>query len=339
MSSAHETFQWPDIAADFTDALILGNGASIAIDSRFNYRSLREKAESLDLLSPDLLIVFARLPTDDFEFVLRVLWHAQLVNHALKIDDPRTEGAYSDVKHALIAVVKAVHPPFAEVAGHLARAAEFMRRFDTVVSMSYDLLVYWAMQLANESAPNRFKDCWLEQRFQNDWEWLRQPFSSNDKATLVFFPHGNVVLGSDLLGSEVKVATDPSSNLLDTIAARWEEGVVTPLFVSEGTSSRKLSSILASPYLSSVLREVLPTIGQTVVVHGSSFSDEDEHLLDAVCSGRRKPRRFAVSSNPDSPLDAAYRGRVEAKLGMRLGKDGFRLFFYDWRSPGCWVTS
>jgi len=38
---------WSDIANEFQDTLVLGNGASISIDQRFDYRSLLQKAREL----------------------------------------------------------------------------------------------------------------------------------------------------------------------------------------------------------------------------------------------------------------------------------------------------
>lgn len=329
-------YQWSDIAGDFTDGLVLGNGASIAISSRFTYSSLREEAEHRHLITPDVRRVFDDLATSDFELVLRVLWHASRVNQAFAIDERRTADAYRAVKGALIDVVRAVHPTYAEVEPHLAAATAFMGQFDTVIALSYDVLVYWAMLEGNRSSQNRFKDCWVSGEFRHDWRLMRQPFGTNRHATLVFYPHGNVVLGADITGGERKIASDENAALLVTITNQWAREEVTPLFVSEGTSVQKRASIRRSPYLSTVFDDVLPAIGRSVVVHGWAMKDEDDHLLQKLC--QRSPKRLAVAVDPASPTLARDRGRIESKLEERLGHSSFELVWYDRTSLGCWVN-
>jgi hypothetical protein len=49
----YEVHQWNDIAADFQEALVLGNGASVAVHSDFRYGSLKEEAKARGLLISD----------------------------------------------------------------------------------------------------------------------------------------------------------------------------------------------------------------------------------------------------------------------------------------------
>lgn len=71
--------QWQDIQDRFhRGALLLGNGASIAVDQCFNYRSLYEKAVEMEFLTPEVQMVFDKLKVNDFELVLRRLWQAKL---------------------------------------------------------------------------------------------------------------------------------------------------------------------------------------------------------------------------------------------------------------------
>ena len=85
-----KVYQWKALQADFGHGLILGNGASIAFDPRFEYQSLKDRATELSLFTADVKLVFDHLQTDDFELVLRMLWHASRINEALKIADVRT---------------------------------------------------------------------------------------------------------------------------------------------------------------------------------------------------------------------------------------------------------
>ena len=93
--------------------------------------------------------------------------------------------------------------------------AEFMKRFETVLSLNYDLLVYWAMLKGNDEYGNWFKDGFIDEgRFDNDYEVLREPLGA-ERATLVFYPHGNLILATDLIGDEVKLSRSGEKYVLD----------------------------------------------------------------------------------------------------------------------------
>ncbi len=329
-------YMWGAIADDFRHGLILGNGASIAFDPRFSYNSLKDRAETLALITADVQRVFEHLNTTDFELVLRMLWHASKVNQALAIPDNRTVHAYEAVREALIEVVRAIHVSHEAVRDRLEIAAAFMSRFSSVVSLSYDVLIYWAILQGNENAPNRFKDCFIDGEFQRHWQPFREPYGVNREATLVFYPHGNLALAADLAGAEFKVRSDAGAALLDTVFDRWRAGNTTPVFVSEGTSEQKRLAIRRSPYLTTVYEEVLPDLGEDVMIFGWSMGDADDHLLDAACLGAL--RRVAIAVDPDAANLAEFQVGVHRKLTERLGQDRFELTFFDRASPTCWVT-
>jgi hypothetical protein len=83
--------QWHDIAHEYEDTLIIGNGASIALSPEFSYASILETCRANNLVTQDVDAVFAHAATSDFELVMRMLWHASHVNRALKIVEQRTE--------------------------------------------------------------------------------------------------------------------------------------------------------------------------------------------------------------------------------------------------------
>lgn len=80
--------EWKDIKQDFRQgSLLLGNGSSIAIDSRFGYQSILQHARDNDFLTEDIQKLFDFFRTSDFELILRLVWHASKVNDALQIED------------------------------------------------------------------------------------------------------------------------------------------------------------------------------------------------------------------------------------------------------------
>ncbi|MCK4598311.1 DUF4917 family protein [Candidatus Bipolaricaulota bacterium] len=331
-----KVYEWGTLKDGFNDSLILGNGASIAFDKRFAYKSLKERAQERDLISADVQSVFDHLNTADFELVLRMLWHASKINEALAIRERRTTQAYHNVREALIEVIRSIHVPYEEVDCRLVTAATFMSHFSTVISLCYDLLVYWAILKGNEDAPNRFKDCFVSGEFQHDWKPLRKPYADSPRVTLVFYPHGNLALAADLSGREFKIATTPGAGLLDTVFHCWCAGEAIPLFVSEGTTEQKRAAIRRSPYLSTVCDEVMPDVRESVVVYGWSISDTDDHLLKQVC--RSAARRFAVSVDPQRGNLGEFQAMVHRKLEERLTRNRCELMFFDRSSEGCWIA-
>lgn len=98
-SFSYEIKQWNDIKDDYVGAsLIIGNGASIALHKKFDFGSLKEEAEKLQLFDEDVAMLFNEFNTSDFELILRLVWHAKLVNEKLKIKDLRFS---NEVQHRL----------------------------------------------------------------------------------------------------------------------------------------------------------------------------------------------------------------------------------------------
>jgi hypothetical protein len=170
-----------------------------------------------------------------------------------------------------------------------------MSRYDTVLSVNYDLTVYWAMLKGNEAFGGTwFKDCWLHGTFEGDWVRFREPMKGVSGATLVFYPHGNLALTSSLTEGEVKLSVDSGSgSLLDRVILEWAEGDRLPLFVSEGKSSQKEAAISRSGYLSTVYNDVMTQLDETVTIYGWALSEQDDHIVRRVCSPRVK--RIAIS--------------------------------------------
>ena len=76
---------WNHIKDLYTQILVLGNGASIAVDKVFNYQSLKNVAEKSHLLTQNICKVFDYLKTEDFLLALNMLRHTYRINAALDI--------------------------------------------------------------------------------------------------------------------------------------------------------------------------------------------------------------------------------------------------------------
>ncbi len=337
MNGHRQIYRWEEIQSDFTEGVILGNGASMAIHQAFSYDSLLDKAKEINLITEDIDKVFTHLKTEDFELVLQMLWHAYHINKALDINDPITSKAYEDLRTALIRSIRDIHVNYDQVSDKLLQMATFLKQFETVVSLNYDFLVYWAMLVGNSDWDQQwFKDCFVDGKFEKDWKWLRKPLGNAGGTTLVFYPHGNLILATNLFGDEYKIVKDESGNLLDKVVHEW--GNYTPLFVSEGTSEQKLQAINRSLYLMSVYRSVIGDLGSRVVIFGWSIGDQDDHILKAICSNVHL-EYLAVSVVVSEDEDVRRKcSRVENKIRGTKGGNGFEVVFFDAKSKGCWAN-
>jgi len=328
---------WVDISEDFREGLILGNGASIALHQGFAYRSLLEEARKSQFISENVENVFDHLSTTDFERVLRMLWHTSRINKALRIKDKKTTEAYESIRAALVQTVTTIHPVHTKIRANLPHIAKFMKRFKTVVSLNYDLLVYWTMLWANERHRNRFKDCFDHGEFDSDWQDYREPYGTATRSTLVFYPHGNLALATDLDGNESKLSASIASNLLSTIESKWNSGEHAPLFVSEGTSKQKVAAIRRSHYLKTVYDSVLPELGKRVAILGWSLSPGDKHILKAIACG--KLEEVAVSVRTSEPRLEEKCTEIQKKIQEAATRRTVKVIFFDANSEGCWMNA
>lgn len=327
----HVIHSWPTVAPHYQrGTILLGNGASRAISSSFSYRSLLERATEQGLLSGDVQRLFDFFDTEDFELILRIVWQASNVNRSLGIADARTYDAYVRVRDCLIEAVRSVHPEYQDVSIHLPVIYQFLKRFNTVISLNYDLIVYWAMTygLDNDTL-HRFKDCFIRGAFYDDWRELRQPIRNERSTTLVFYPHGSLVLCRNRVEQERKIHNS-QSGLLEAILQQWQSETVVPLFVSEGTWQQKVASIQNSYYLSTVYREVLASRRESLVIYGWGFGEQDLHLLHRMTASGI--RRVAISVHSG---DQGECNRVGQHIRDILGRHVY-IDFFDRDSPGCW---
>lgn len=319
---------WMDIEADFEDGLLLGNGSSIALHDGFRYPSLHEEAVDRGFITRAIAQIFEQFGVSDFEEVLRKLWQTKLVLEALDLPSERIEAAYAEVRTALIATVRSAHIRPREAERHLPHIYRFMKRFKTVVSLNYDLIVYWAAMLGNhELELTWFKDGFQSGAFLDDWQPMRRPYKGAAGATMYFYPHGNLALKRTRSG-EGKVNARQREGLLDSILLEWERGECVPLFVCEGTTIHKKKSIQSSSYLQRVLSEVIPDIRTSLVIYGWSMSEQDQHIIDQL--HHSPPRRVAVSVRNGNQGYAVEAERILEAIGVR------EIVFFDAASAGCW---
>jgi len=323
---------WDELNFDTEGAtLLLGNGASIAVSDRFNYKSLYEQAKKHELLCTDAQAVFDEFKQTNFESVMRVLAEAERVSTALgqRFD---TRDHVNAIRNALIQVVRLVHPKPGDVNGSsddrtveqcLQPAAEFAGRFETIVTFNYDLLLYWMLMQEN----HLFGDCFYRPA---DSEHLVFNGGQISRKSTVFYAHGALFLAREAAtGLEFKVVPSGSQKLIECVINSLEKKGRDTLYVSEGDDDSKLKAIRSSPYLSHVHYNVLGKMSDGVVAYGLSFSDK--YLAKLL--GDHPPKHLAVAVQGK---DDDERGSRAAELQGCLSRNS-QIDFFDAESPGCWI--
>ncbi|UVA79985.1 DUF4917 family protein [Pandoraea commovens] len=327
----HPIVPWVQIAPGYHQGtILLGNGASIAVSPSFSYGSLLDHARRVGLITEDVQQLFHFFGTSDFELILRLVWQASNVNRSLQIPDNRTNQAYLNVRECLIQAVREVHPTYDQVSGHLPSMRQFLKEFDTVISLNYDLLVYWTMTYGFGIRDGHlFKDCFLGNgMFDDAWQRFRAPYRERTN-TLVFYPHGSLALCRTLVEQEFKIHS-AGGGLLEAILAEWRGERVVPLFVSEGTMPQKISSIQNSYYLSTVYREVLTSPRLTLTLFGWGLGEHDRHLLQRMRGTGIQRVAVSVLGRDQVYCNYAYQV-IQNDLGP------VHVDFFDCESPGCWI--
>ncbi|AFR03977.1 MULTISPECIES: DUF4917 family protein [Pectobacterium] len=343
MNKSIEIYEWEEIKCYFSGFILLGNGASISIDERFRYKSLFDEACKENFLSDESVELFEKFKTCDFEYILRMLWHAQLVNKSLKIQENKTIRHYNEIKLALIKIVRKIHPSYKEIMPFFKNAGNFLKRFDVVFSLNYDLIVYWLMLYNNNcDRSHAFKDCFKDHidtcSFTDNWRKYRVPINQQRKSTLVFYPHGNLILAQKN-DAEYKLKNSIDENLLlERILAKWMSDGYIPQFISEGTSQQKINAINRSHYLNTVYYDIFQTCHDNLTIYGCSFSENDNHLFSVLKSKKFNIDKIAVSVYGEDNEIQQYCKHVTSVIHQLSNRQDIKIYFFKSNSANCWIN-
>ena len=268
---------WGDLEEDFFDGgLLVGNGASRSVFADFGYTSLYDTSMSKDIdhpLTASDKKLFASLETRNFEEVLRALTTALVVGEALKQDVTRFRERYESIQLALVQAVAKVHLEWSWIRDEVLIAIrQELLNYDFVYSTNYDLLIYWAMGAHNFSG-------FVDYFWNPDHSFDITNTEVFGKVTKVLWLHGGLHLIRFPDGTTVK-RRKSMFNLLEKFRTDYPTGAI-PLFISEGSSRDKLTSIYQSDYLSFAYSTFAEHAGP-LVVFGHSLSQQDRHLVDRM---------------------------------------------------------
>lgn len=346
-----DVVQWADIEEAFNDTLIVGNGGSIAFCNKLNYKSLFTYGCKEKLIPEPAQQVFQQFSREqsDFERVLYRLWQADFINTKFDVskdERQKVRKAYTDVRRALINTVRGVHPDNADYVfdSKLRNIGRYLSKFSCVLSLNYDLIIYWAVLEARSSKLGDFKDGWFRKPSHQPSSKVKQLLFAYDDFvypeagyTSVYYPHGNLALYQTKTGKESKL-TSSGKSLLDTITKFWADNDGQPLFICEGSSEAKMISISSSEYLSHVYQKVLPARKESVTIYGWGVGKQDAHILEQLKKSECLTAAVSIYLKDKSQVKIQKEiDDITASLGEKTNiKD---IVFFDASSPGCWINS
>lgn len=306
--------QWQDIDEHDWSALLIGNGFSIGISDRFKYESLLERVDSLGInMYPHARSLFDKdkIGTSNFEEVLRVIYHAHLVNFYNK---SAIEQLYYNVRKSLIEAVTLSHVAFSDIP--TKPVSDALKEYDHIFTTNYDLIPYWSLMASNFTG---FCDYFWSQ----GCEFNLSDTDIRGNKTPIYYLHGAVHLRTREDGTTYKATATVDSTLEEIIGAKDIGNI--PLFISEGKSKIKLRRIRENYYLS-FCYENLRQCKDNLVVFGHGLDKEyDEHIVSAIKDAPLEKIAISVFSGMQKEDKEAFTSNIKAYFAGT----GKKLYFFE----------
>jgi hypothetical protein len=320
-------YHWDEIKESFKGAdIFLGNGFSININSALNYRSLFDRF--LTYLSPCEQSIFKQFTSTNFEGIQNKLTDAIEVNNIFGVNNRELETTQRQLKCGLLNAIKDLHPNYSSIDPQIIfNLSQKLDWFEDIFTTNYDIFLYHIILNTSDrykrgNGIRRYQDYF--RRNKSDLRFAEQPLPGFKN---IYYLHGALFLYREC-GHEVKIQRGSKAvELLDLIRLKIHIGNF-PVFVSEGKPKSKEETISKSKYLS-FCRSTFRSSRHNLVIHGFSFSDSDDHLIDDLNTGKRK---LAIGLHINGMKDGEILKKVKG-IERKLFK--YRLYhirFFDSRS-------
>jgi len=315
------------IDADEKPSILLANGFSQAWNPEiFNYSNLFNAAdfgEREEIIRP----LFESLETYDFEVISKHLTSAETVLKSYDPENPIIEQIISDeetLKNALITAISNTHPdlPSRITNVQYTTVRTFLSQFDSVFTLNYDLLFYWARN-KSALAPENYR---TDDGFRTRNKW--QGRGTNQQ---VFFLHGGLHIYDS--GNEIKkhVCTDDGITIIEQVRENLERGKF-PLFVSEPSYQKKKQRIEHNPYLNFCFQALTDLTG-ALFIHGHSMDENDKHIFDQIKMSKVNKIFVSIYGDENSPENT----RTKANALAYLNNVRHPVEFYQANSAHIWA--
>lgn len=288
-------YQWKDIQPryDLPD-LLLGNGFSINLSPKFNYKSLFDTF--LNKCNEPFKSLFNHFGTTNFEQILNFLSHALKVNTILKLETDLVVQSIEALKLGLIETIKEVHPRVDEVDwSKIDIITKELKLFGNIYSTNYDLYLYHIIMKTLDASRDDGSYIPYQDYFWGKSDNGFKEFRNSQcyRYKHVYYLHGALFIFNHGI-RDLKILRDNQyTELIDIIANEIQKGHF-PLFITEGTGIDKMKSIYTSNYLYFCLTK-LNTSDKPIMIFGNSLSEYDSHIVSAL---QNKQRDMIISIYP-----------------------------------------
>ncbi|AUB37459.1 Protein of unknown function DUF4917 [Nostoc flagelliforme CCNUN1] len=312
---------YEEIETNAKRKLLLGNGFSIGVSSKFSYSSLLQICLQENYLSDKDNRLFTGFDSKDFELILNRLSIAASANKILEIDFTTPWERYNTIRDALINAVKFVHPAFDAIDSQwIERVFSEFKQFETIFTTNYDLLIYW---ITGYFGFKGFTDYfWSDgltfNQFDTEVRFNKIP---------VLYLHGALFIYKNIDRLK-KIKANENRNLLDSIEEIWRQNYV-PVFVSEGLPSAKMGAIYSDPYLTFAFSKFLEISGGITIFGHSLSVAADEHIVSAI-NKNKNLTNIAVSIYRGSKTNHEIQDeidRIKSQLNLFTRNNGTLEFF------------
>ncbi|WP_409478695.1 DUF4917 family protein [Pseudobdellovibrio sp. HCB154] len=294
--------------------LLVGNGFSSSLcQNIFSYSALKNNLNSSSFsIGSKINNIFSHIGSNDFEEAIKRLLAAEPISEEYGL----TSGAMSSdseiLKQELIAAIGASHPahPWDGITDtNYEKCGDFLRRFKSVFTLNYDLLLYWTI--------NRAK---LLSKFQDGFSRVPPktgPLVWSGEGQNLFHLHGGLHLYKILWNSEntmdlediseydyIKIEnTRKNDYLVDQIQEKLNKKFY-PVTIAEGDSHTKKKKILNEKILRHAYYHFKSLEGTLYTFGVGLDKNQDDHLIEAielsslskVCLGVYKPDHATLNA-------------------------------------------
>jgi hypothetical protein len=318
--------------------LSLGNGFSRACrNDIFAYDALFERAD-FSALPPTARNAFDSLATTDFEVVMRALRTGESLVRLYEPDNVSLAGQLlrdaDGLREVLAAAIAQNHParPNDISSESYEGCRAFLHHFDSIYTLNYDLLLYWAL-MQTELPPDVRSDDGFRTPDEGEAEYVTWDVEKTDGQT-IFYLHGALHLYD--AGRELKKYTWSNTGiaLIDQIRVALREGLY-PLIVAEGSSAEKMNRIFHCLYLGRGYRSFAKIQGN-LFIYGHSMRENDDHWFRLIEKGKLKRLFVGLFGAPNSTGNTALIAKALRLQEPRTRRSPLQVTFFDSTTANVW---
>jgi hypothetical protein len=325
------------VQGDKLPHVLLGNGFSRACrEDIFAYTALFDRAD-FNRLSPLARQSFDVLGTTDFEVVMRALRDASRLATVYAPQAPDLarllQGDAEGLREVLVRAIAENHPAHpGEIAPErYAACRRFLSRFDSVYTLNYDLLLYWAL-MQTEVPPAIRSDDGFRTPEAGEAEYVT--WEPGRHAQNIHFLHGALHIFDARTEVQKYTWSNTGVRLIDQIRSALDNGLY-PIFVAEGESSQKFERIRHSDFLSKAYRS-FQEISHPLFVYGHAMASNDDHIIRLIGRGKVKQLCVGLYGDEDSAGNQVIKRRVQQLQGTRTTRRPLDVMYFDAGTAGVW---